>query len=59
MHSEGAHKNALQVTGLEAEEHCSNTYECVAVCPADIPGSVMAKMYREYAIATLREKAVD
>jgi succinate dehydrogenase / fumarate reductase iron-sulfur subunit len=39
--------------------NCSNTYECVAVCPADIPGSVMAKMYREYAIATLREKAGD
>lgn len=37
--------------------NCSNTYECVAVCPADIPGSVMAKMYREYALATLRQKA--
>ncbi|MGH7937553.1 MAG: DUF488 family protein, N3 subclade, partial [Bryobacteraceae bacterium] len=29
--------------------NCTNTYECVAVCPAGIPGSVMAKMYREYA----------
>lgn len=37
--------------------NCSNIYECVAVCPAAIPGSVMAKMYREYAVATVREKA--
>jgi succinate dehydrogenase iron-sulfur subunit len=37
--------------------NCSNHYECVAVCPAEIPGSVMAKMYREYTKATLREKA--
>ncbi len=34
---------------------CSNIYECVAVCPAAIPASVMAKLYREYAGATLRE----
>ncbi len=37
--------------------NCTNIYECVAVCPAAIPGSVMAKMYWEYGIATLREKA--
>ena len=37
--------------------NCSNHYECVAVCPADIPGSVMAKMYREYAVASWIEKA--
>ncbi len=34
---------------------CANIYECVAVCPAAIPGSVMAKLYLEYAGATLRE----
>jgi succinate dehydrogenase / fumarate reductase iron-sulfur subunit len=37
--------------------NCTNHYECVAVCPAGIPGSVMAKMYREYAIASLAERA--
>ncbi len=37
--------------------NCTNIYECVAVCPAAIPGSVMAKMYYEYGIATLRETA--
>jgi succinate dehydrogenase / fumarate reductase iron-sulfur subunit len=36
---------------------CSNQYECVAVCPAGISGSVMAKMYREYAVASLAERA--
>ncbi len=35
--------------------NCTNIYECVAVCPAAIPGSVMAKMYWEYGMATLRE----
>ncbi len=37
--------------------NCTNTYECVAVCPTAIPGSVMAKMYWEYGMATLRENA--
>jgi succinate dehydrogenase / fumarate reductase iron-sulfur subunit len=37
--------------------NCSNHYECVAVCPAGIPGSVMVKMYREYAIASWLEAA--
>jgi succinate dehydrogenase / fumarate reductase iron-sulfur subunit len=37
--------------------NCTNIYECVAVCPADISGSVMARMYREYAVAKLLEKA--
>jgi succinate dehydrogenase / fumarate reductase, iron-sulfur subunit len=45
------------VRAMDAEGfgNCTNIYECVAVCPADISGSVMAKMYREYAVATLRE----
>ena len=29
--------------------NCTNIYECVAVCPADISGSVMAKMFWETA----------
>jgi succinate dehydrogenase / fumarate reductase iron-sulfur subunit len=45
------------VRAMDAEGfgNCTNIYQCVAVCPADISGSVMAKMYREYAVATLRE----
>jgi len=58
-HPERARRVLAMVRAMDEEGfgNCSNTYECVAVCPADIPGSVMAKMYREYAIATLREKA--
>lgn len=52
------HRRVLgMVRAMDAEGfgNCTNTYECVAVCPAGIPGSVMAKMYREYAIANLVE----
>ena len=58
-HPQRARRVLAMVRAMDEEGfgNCSNTYECVAVCPADIPGSVMAKMYREYAIATLREKA--
>lgn len=45
------------VRAMDAEGfgNCTNIYECVAVCPADISGSVMAKMYREYMEAALLE----
>ena len=36
--------------------NCTNTYECEAVCPAEIPASFIAKMNREYAIASLSER---
>ncbi|HEY2801729.1 MAG TPA: succinate dehydrogenase/fumarate reductase iron-sulfur subunit [Chthoniobacterales bacterium] len=36
--------------------NCTNTYECEAVCPAEISASFIAKMNREYAIASLRER---
>jgi succinate dehydrogenase / fumarate reductase iron-sulfur subunit len=36
--------------------NCTNTYECEAVCPAEIPASFIGKMNREYAIASLRER---
>lgn len=52
------HRRVLgMVRAMEAEGfgNCSNTYECVAVCPASIPGSVMAKMFREYATASAVE----
>jgi succinate dehydrogenase / fumarate reductase iron-sulfur subunit len=39
--------------------NCTNTYECEAVCPAEISVSFIAKMNREYALATLRKKFGD
>ncbi|MBA2241528.1 MAG: succinate dehydrogenase/fumarate reductase iron-sulfur subunit [Chthoniobacterales bacterium] len=37
--------------------NCTNTYECEAVCPAEISASFIAKLNREYALATLRKKS--
>ena len=34
--------------------NCSNYYECEAVCPAGIPAAFIAKMNRDYALATVR-----
>jgi succinate dehydrogenase iron-sulfur subunit len=53
------HRRVLgMVTAMDAEGfgNCTNIYECVAVCPAGISESVMARMYREYAVAKLLEK---
>ncbi len=36
--------------------NCTNTYECEAVCPAEISASFIAKLNREYAVASLRER---
>jgi len=36
--------------------NCTNTYECEAVCPAKISASLIAKLNREYFLATLRKK---
>lgn len=60
---QGAPERHRRVLGMvramdeEAFGNCTNIYECVAVCPAGISGSVMARMYREYAVAKLLEKA--
>jgi succinate dehydrogenase / fumarate reductase iron-sulfur subunit len=35
--------------------NCSNYYECEAVCPAEIPATVIAKLNREYAAASAKE----
>jgi len=35
--------------------NCSNYYECEAVCPADIPITVITKLNREFATAALKE----
>jgi Succinate dehydrogenase/fumarate reductase, Fe-S protein subunit len=47
------------VTVMDAEGfgNCTNTYECEAVCPASISASFIAKLNREYAVATLKKKA--
>jgi succinate dehydrogenase / fumarate reductase iron-sulfur subunit len=47
------------VTAMDAEGfgNCTNTYECEAVCPASISASFIAKLNREYAVATLKKKA--
>jgi succinate dehydrogenase / fumarate reductase iron-sulfur subunit len=36
--------------------NCTNTYECEAVCPAEVSASFISKMNREYASASLKEK---
>ena len=47
------------VRAMDAEGfgNCTNTYECEAVCPAEISASFIAKLNREYGLATLRERA--
>jgi succinate dehydrogenase / fumarate reductase iron-sulfur subunit len=35
--------------------NCSNFYECEAVCPAEIPATVITKLNREFAVASAKE----
>jgi succinate dehydrogenase / fumarate reductase iron-sulfur subunit len=44
------------VRAMDAEGfgNCTNTYECEAVCPAEISASFIAKLNREYSKASLR-----
>jgi succinate dehydrogenase / fumarate reductase iron-sulfur subunit len=51
-------KRALAMVAQMDEEgfgNCSNYYECEAVCPANIPASVMSRLNREYAGASVRD----
>jgi succinate dehydrogenase / fumarate reductase iron-sulfur subunit len=50
---------ANMVNQMDAEGfgNCTNTYECEAVCPAEISASFIAKLNREYARASLRRSA--
>lgn len=48
--------NMVSVMDAEGFGNCSNTYECEAVCPAEISASFIAKLNREYTLATLRKK---
>ena len=47
----------VQVMDAEGFGNCTNTYECEAVCPAEISASVIAKLNREYARAALQRGA--
>ena len=48
--------NMVNQMDAEGFGNCTNHYECEAVCPAEISASFIAKMNREYAMATLRRK---
>ncbi|HEY2614109.1 MAG TPA: succinate dehydrogenase/fumarate reductase iron-sulfur subunit [Chthoniobacterales bacterium] len=47
------------VNAMDAENfgNCTNTYECEAVCPAEISASFIAKLNREYAVAKMQRNA--
>jgi succinate dehydrogenase / fumarate reductase iron-sulfur subunit len=47
----------VQAMDAEGFGNCTNTYECEAVCPAEISVSFIAKLNREYARACLRTSA--
>jgi succinate dehydrogenase / fumarate reductase iron-sulfur subunit len=47
----------VQAMDAEGFGNCTNTYECEAVCPAEISASFIAKLNREYARATLQRTA--
>ena len=49
--------NMVRVMDAEGFGNCTNTYECEAVCPAEISASFIAKLNREYARASLRRSA--
>ena len=47
----------VSIMDAEGFGNCTNTYECEAVCPAEISAGFIAKLNREYARATLRAGA--
>jgi succinate dehydrogenase / fumarate reductase iron-sulfur subunit len=46
----------VSVMDAEGFGNCTNTYECEAVCPAEISASFIAKLNREYARAQIRKR---
>jgi succinate dehydrogenase / fumarate reductase iron-sulfur subunit len=48
--------NMVHAMDSEGFGNCTNTYECEAVCPAEISASFIAKLNREYARASWRRK---
>ena len=47
----------VSVMDAEGFGNCTNTYECEAVCPAEISASFIAKLNREYARAAVQRGA--
>jgi succinate dehydrogenase / fumarate reductase iron-sulfur subunit len=47
----------VSVMDAEGFGNCTNTYECEAVCPAEISASFIARLNREYARAKFRRTA--
>src|ERR1700716_1445078 len=58
-HPERTTRVLKMVHAMDAEGfgNCTNTYECEAVCPAEISASFIAKLNREYSKASLRRSA--
>jgi succinate dehydrogenase / fumarate reductase, iron-sulfur subunit len=48
--------NMVRAMDAEGFGNCTNTYECEAVCPAEISASFIAKLNREYGAALLRKR---
>ncbi|MFN2508947.1 MAG: succinate dehydrogenase/fumarate reductase iron-sulfur subunit [Chthoniobacterales bacterium] len=48
--------NMVRQMDAEGFGNCTNPYEGEAVCPAEISASFIAKLNREYTLATLRQK---
>src|SRR6267143_1856458 len=46
----------VQQMDAEGFGNCTNTYECEAVCPAEISASFIAKLNREYGVARFRRR---
>ena len=51
--------NMVRQMDEEGFGNCTNHYECEAVCPAEISASFIAKLNREYAIATWRKTVAE
>jgi succinate dehydrogenase / fumarate reductase iron-sulfur subunit len=47
----------VRVMDAEGFGNCTNTYECEAVCPAEISASFIAKLNREHARAAIQRGA--
>jgi len=58
-HPERDSRVLRMVNKMDAEGfgNCTNTYECEAVCPAEISASFIAKLNREYAGAAVQRSA--
>ena len=47
--------NMVKAMDKEGFGNCSNHYECEAVCPAEISVAFIARMNRDYAVASIRD----